>query len=178
MVHSWMMILRCLTKRIAKGIDVSLIHISDTVELNLLLDIKLPALANLCRSVYLVTSWMSSAKILHHHAKRIFSPECNWKLVHIASLRPQSPLPGQNHFPHTSLDTLKDTITGGLKPDSDDAWMGMLPQDRLNEDATKQGTIHSEAMLMALAHNPSLPSIRNVGIEEACSTTYIRRLPY
>lgn len=134
----------------------------------LFLDIGSPALANLCRSLDLVTSWNSSATILHHHAKRVFSRDCNWRLVHIASLRPQSPPPNQYSTPLTSLDTLKNVIPGGLQPDLDDIWTRKLPQKRLNADATRQGTIHCEAMLTALAHNPSLPSIRNAGIEEVC----------
>ena len=144
---------------------------------NLPLDIFSPALRFLCYSLDLVASWISSVTTLHHRAKRVFSRGCDWRLVHIASLRSQPLLPDQRLTPLTSLDVLKNTIDSS-QSDLDNDWIRQLPQKQLNAEVTQQDTVHSEAMLMALTHNPSLPSIRNAGAEEVCPIVHTRTPSY
>ena len=144
---------------------------------NLPLDIFSPALRFLCCSLDLVTSWISSVTTLHHRAKRVFSQGYDWRLVHIASFQSQPSPPDQRLTPLTSLDVLKNTIDSS-QSDLDNDWIRQLPQKQLNAEVTQQHTVHSEAMLMALTHNPSLQSIRNAGAEEVCPVVYTRKSTY
>ena len=137
------------------------------------LDIEPSAFANLCHSIDLVTSWISSARILHHHAKRVFLSDCNWNLVHMSPLRPQ-PLPANclDH-PPTSWEMLERLLPDGKQPDLDKVWMAELPRDRLNAKVTKPAPVHCEAMLMALAFEPSVAPPE---IVQVCTFPYIRSL--
>lgn len=75
------------------------------------------------------------------------------------------------------MNTLKNLIPGGLQPNLDDLWIKLLPQKQLNADTTEQGMIHCEAMLLALAHNPSLPSTKTRELKKSVPLFILEHRP-
>lgn len=129
--------------------------------------ITLPSIATLCHSFGAVLSWIHSAQALHHHAKDILSPDCNWKILHIAPLRPQPVPPNSKPIgPLTCRDLLTTSILHGITP-QDEVWLKALPEyDQSASNFDSKGQVHCEATLMALTANPSTSYTKNAGIEK------------
>ena len=92
--------------------------------------------------------------------KRLSVSQLAWKLIHITPMNPHNLLASDT----TCGDVLRSYISGGVSVEDDD-WLAPLSQ-KLDVPYANDIQIHAEAVLMALASNPSGESAKATGLEE------------